>query len=329
MSRGKTVEAHWATRSVYEVTLHPDGGSLPSTYLGTKDGNEYYRIKVYAGNAVEELPTPTKAAGSTAYEFLGWYTEASGGEKKDYTFEPAGNCDLYAHWAAKDVTVTFDAGEGALYLPSDEATVVYSGGSVKYLPGANCSGYIFKGWCSDLSDPENTMLTLSTQITENVTYHAYWSSSEDNYTSAGDNLYKYTIKWDTPSNEYATSIGDDLIIAPSNGNAALSATVYIRFAFDKVVATSNDAELPAGSVKIKVPKYIFETKDGQKVGSRYRSICLLHRSGNDPVVPLRYRHRGKRAENDREPSAVLSGFHRLVRVLSLSAADTEKPEKTA
>ena len=271
MSQGNVVEAYWDVKSVYEVTLHLDGGSLPTTYLGTKNGVDYYRIKVYAGNKIEELPVPTKAVGSTAYEFLGWYTKdgAGGdwGDKKDYTFVPADNCDLYARWAARDITVNFDAGEGTLYLPSDETIMVYNGGSVKYLPGANRSGgYVFGGWYSDLND-ESTKLTMSTSIASDTTYHAKWISAESIYTEADDQLYKYTVKWDTSSNEYATNMGDNLIIAPTNGNAALSATVYVRFAFDKVEASKDNKELPVGSVKIKVPKYVFATKDGTKVGT--------------------------------------------------------------
>lgn len=269
MSHGKTVEAHWETKDVYEVTLHTDGGSLPMTYVGDNNGTEYYRVRVYAGNKVEELPVPTKSDGSTVYEFLGWYTQEMGGEKVDYNFVPSGNCDLYARWASKSITVNFDAGSGTLYLPSDESMTVYSGGRVKYLPGANrTGGYVFGGWYSDLND-ESTKLTTETAITSNTTYYAKWISVDGNsYTEiADDDLYQYTVKWDTDSNEYATNIGDDLIIAPKNGNAALSATVFIRFYFDKVAATDTNGELPVGSVKIKVPKYIFKTKDGQNVGS--------------------------------------------------------------
>ncbi len=267
MSHGKTVEAHWKTKGIYEVTLHTDGGTLPNSYVGKSGNTEYYRIRVYAGNKVEELPVPSKSEGGTAYEFLGWYTAANGGEKKDYTFVPESSCDLYAHWVAKEVTLTFDAGDGALYLPSDATTTVYSGASVKHLPGANRSGgYIFGGWYSDLGD-ESTKLTTSTPITSDTTYYAKWITADSNYIQAQDDLYKYTVKWDTVSNEYATNLGDNLVIAPTNGNAALSSTVYIRFAFDKVEAAKDKRELPIGSVKIKVPKYIYQTKDGRKVGS--------------------------------------------------------------
>ena len=271
LSQGKAVEAKWATKSVYEVTLHPDGGSLPTTYLGTKDGNDYYRVKVYAGNDVKELPVPAKSVGSTVYEFLGWYTKdgtgGDWGDKKDYTFEPAGNCDLYARWAAKDIAVNFDAGDGTLFLSSDATIMVRNGGCVNRLPGANRSGgFIFGGWYSDLSD-EGTKLTTATPITSNTTYHAKWISAESNYTQSDDALYKYTVKWDNSSNEYATNLGDNLVIDPTNGNAALSATVYIRFAFDKVVAAKDNRELPVGAVNIKIPKYVFATKDGTKVGS--------------------------------------------------------------
>ena len=266
MNQGKTIEAHWAAKDIYEVTLHPDGGSLANTYRGTNNNTEYYRIKVYAGNAIEELPTPTKAEGSTVYEFLGWYTAASGGEKKDYTFVPAGDCDLYAHWAAKDVTVTFDAGDGTLFLPGDATVNLSSGSTVKKLPGANRSGgYTLGGWYSDLNN-ESTKLTMTTSITSDTTYYAKWISAEDNYKYADDDLYKYAVKWETRSIEYATNIGDNLIIAPTNGNSALAATLYINFNFDTVAAGSNKS-LPVGSVKIKVPKYVFADKDGNKVGA--------------------------------------------------------------
>lgn len=267
MSRGKTVEAHWATKDVYEVTLHTDGGSLPNTYLDT--AADSYRIRVYAGNSIEELPTLTKSVGSTVYEFLGWYTAADGGEKKDYTFIPPGDCDLYAHWAAKDVTVTFDAGDGTLFLPGDATVNLSSGSTVKKLPGANRSGgYTLGGWFTgDGANGEwGDELTLDTPITTNATYHAKWIPADDLYITAEDSLYKYTVKWETRSIEYATNIGDNLIIAPTNGNSALAATLYINFNFDTVAAGSNKS-LPVGSVKIKVPKYVFADKDGNKVGT--------------------------------------------------------------
>ena len=258
LSQGKIIEARWEQRDIYNVTLDLGGGTI-------KDGLPN-PIRVYSGDSVQALPAPTKKVGSTEFEFLGWFTEPQNGEKKDYTFVPTGNCTLYAHWAEKTHTVTFDPNGGEMYLDSEATTKVYDNGNVKKLPGANLTGNLLAGWYTDVSD-ETTRLTTSTPITGNVTYHAKWIPAEDTYVTSDDGLYKYSVKWETPSNEYATNIGDRLIIAPANGNSTLSARLYIRFSIIKSAFQTSGESLPEGSVKIKIPKYIFENIDGNKVGS--------------------------------------------------------------
>lgn len=262
LSQGKTIEARWNTRDVHKVTLNLDGGTLKTGYRNP--------VQVYDGNTVEELPVPTKTVDGVEYEFLGWYTAADGGEKKDFTFKPVDDCNLYAHWAAKTCTVTFDPNGGEMYLPDSgqtyATTKVYSGGTVTALPGANRNTYSLVGWYPE-ADGTGEALTTSTAITGNTTYYAKWISNEDQYTVSEDGLYKYAVKWETPSNEYLTNIGDDIIIAPANGNSALSARLFIRFNFSKSEATLQGKSLPVGSVKIKVPKYVFADKNGNKVGS--------------------------------------------------------------
>ena len=55
----------------------------------------------------------------TNYTFLGWYTEAEGGEKVEEDDPVTDSCTLYAHWK-KNPSVTFDAGEG--YFDGDSST---------------------------------------------------------------------------------------------------------------------------------------------------------------------------------------------------------------
>lgn len=262
LSQGKTIEARWANKDVYKVTLNLDGGTLKTGYRNP--------VKVYDGNTVGELPVPTKKVDNVEYEFLGWYTAAEGGEKKDSSFVPTTDCDLYAHWAAKSVTVKFDPNGGEMYLPDSGQTYatkkIRSGGKVAALPGANRTTYSLVGWYPN-ADGTGEALTTSTEISSNTTYYAKWIANDEQYTASSDGLYKYTVKWETPSNEYSTNIGDEMIVAPSNGNSALSVRLFIRFNFSKSEAIKQNKSLPVGSVKIKVPKYVFVDKDGNKVGS--------------------------------------------------------------
>ena len=71
-----------------------------------------------------KLPTPDAREG---YEFLGWYTSATGGTKvgnagSNYTF--TGNKTLYAHWTGQAYTITFDSA-GANYEGTKTTSVKY------------------------------------------------------------------------------------------------------------------------------------------------------------------------------------------------------------
>ena len=259
VSSGTYVTAQWATKTVYDVTLDLDGGSLAS---GVRNP-----IQVYAGKSVEELPTPTKKIGGVEYEFLGWYDAASGGNKKDYSFTPSDDCTLYAHWAAKSLTLTFDPNGGELFYPTKSTLKIREGGTVGELPGANREGYVLDGWYTDVNN-ESTKLTTSTVINSSVTYYAKWTSSADRIITSSDNIYKYAVKWSSPSNEYATNIDDTLIVAPQNGSSDVSVMLFIEFDFNQAAAAMSDPkkELAAGTVQIKVPKYVFRDRDGNNIG---------------------------------------------------------------
>ena len=66
-TKDTTIYAHWQeqTAQEYTVTFDANGGSVSTTSPTTKDGK------------MESLPTPTY----DGYDFLGWYTEETGGEK--------------------------------------------------------------------------------------------------------------------------------------------------------------------------------------------------------------------------------------------------------
>ena len=267
LSTNKTIVAHWTTKDIYTVTLSLDGGTLSNNYYNAdKTG---YEIKVYAGNSVESLPTPTKTAAGVPYDFLGWYTEADGGDQKDYRFIPTGNCTLYAHWVAKSYTVTFNPNGGKMYLPdqgSTNATMKVSS-TVPALPLVTREGYYLVGWYPN-AEGTGDELTTSTTITENTTYYAKWAAATAVAPDSAEGLYKYLVMWRMTENPYATATGDTVVVAPTNGSNDISVRLFIKFDFvkDSELAQAG-GKLPANSVKIKIPKTVFKDKNGNGVGS--------------------------------------------------------------
>ena len=65
------------------VTFDPNGGSVNPTYK-----------KVYAGNSIGTLPTPTKID----HIFEGWFTLLTGGDKINENTKPNHDVTYYAHW---------------------------------------------------------------------------------------------------------------------------------------------------------------------------------------------------------------------------------------
>ena len=65
------------------------------------------------------LPTPER----TGYNFLGWYTAATGGTKvtSDTKVTALSDHTLYAHWEANKYTITFDFGNST----KNEVTLSY------------------------------------------------------------------------------------------------------------------------------------------------------------------------------------------------------------
>lgn len=156
----------------------------------------------------------------------------------------------------KEYTVTFDAGEGALYDAAANSSVTVSkNAALPRIPGANRDGYSLEGWYTE-QNGAGTKLTKDTKITADTAFYANWVTAQSLFESSSDGLYDYTVKWLTNSNEYATNVGDNLIVAPSNGNSALSVTLYVQFDFK--LAGSGGSTLPANSVQIKIPKHVFK-----------------------------------------------------------------------
>ena len=156
-TKNSTIYAHWQKQAAqeYTVTFDANGGSVSTTSTTTKDGK------------LTSLPTPTY----DGYDFLGWYTEETGGEKVTTNTVFTKNSTIYAHWqkqAAQEYTVTFDANGGSVSTTSTTT----KDGKLESLPTPTRGGYDFLGWYTQKDGGEKVI--TDTVFTKDTTIYAHW-----------------------------------------------------------------------------------------------------------------------------------------------------------
>ena len=175
-----TLTAQWQANT-YTVTFDPNSGN------GTPTMVDY----TYDGTVVA-MPIPTR----DGFGFVGWYTEQTGGTKWEdvgNTNKPTSNITLYAHWSEL-YSVTFIANGQTFVTQTDK----YCSGDALQLPATDpdagtyaCAGYTFVGWASDEQSTETTtcptLVSASTPITADATFHAVWKKSDGS--GSGDMFY--------------------------------------------------------------------------------------------------------------------------------------------
>ena len=152
--------AKWEAKK-FIVTFDANGGSLSQTTKEVTYDSEY-----------GQLATATR----TGYNFLGWYTSASGGTKitSSSTVKITSNQTLYAHWQAKTFTVTFNANGGSVSTSSKTVTYDSTYGT---LPTPTRTNYDFLGWYTDATNGTKVESTTTVKITSNQTLYAHWKLS--------------------------------------------------------------------------------------------------------------------------------------------------------
>ena len=246
LSPDNVIKAIWQQKPYVTVTLNPNSGSFSTGTINP--------IKVYQGKAISALPTPTR----DGYDFEGWYIGNT-----EYTVESTFNEDvtLTAKWTKKNLTVTFDAGEGLMDNSTQDNEVktktvkVAPGKTIPSIPGANCTDKSLKGWYTQ-PNGQGTKLESNTVINANTTYYAYWV---DNKIKDETYKYSYYAQWNTVSDSRVSDNGDRLVFHPLKGDN-MSADLKIFF---QTEGTSQ--AVPIGGLKIKVPKYIFKDWNGNPI----------------------------------------------------------------
>ena len=221
---------------------------------------EQVYTNVYVGKKIGELPTPVKDSS----DFEGWYD----GDTK-YTYESVITVPvtLKAKWMDHLLTVTFDPIEGK--MAGDTEYTIAEGKTFTYLPGANCVDEAssvmlksFDGWYTEPGGNGKKLVTDPTvaeadpekyvaRITEDTTkFYAKWVDNR-----VQDDDYSSLIRWGTLSGGDVTNVGDTLVFHPQ-GAGNVSAHLSVDF------SQNNNIGLPAGSVKITLPRKLFQGWDG-------------------------------------------------------------------
>ena len=155
--------ARWVANK-YVVTLVAD-------YNGRTATVSKKSITVTYDGTYSELPTPSIGG----YKFVGWYTQATGGNKVNNTDKVTITSDttLYAHYTANTFTVAYNSNGGSSV---SNQTCTYDA-ACNLASAPTKDGYTFSGW---LKNNTGSALAAGTSIkneatTGTVTYFAKWS----------------------------------------------------------------------------------------------------------------------------------------------------------
>lgn len=152
------------------VTFNANGGTIA--------GKDF--AEGQSGTVISTVPEPTRYG----YEFGGWYTESSceNSAMTDGSYKfPATNATWYAKWTAKNVTVTFNYGKGA--VGGDKTSTITksfdSRLSTDEIPAPTLAGFTLTGWSREdgtiIPNANMTSEVINTEGT--VTYTAYYTAN--------------------------------------------------------------------------------------------------------------------------------------------------------
>ncbi|MCQ2412232.1 MAG: InlB B-repeat-containing protein [Sphaerochaetaceae bacterium] len=158
ISASRTVYAKWTINS-YTITFDLNGHGSKAISPITK-------------NYLSSVSVPTEPYDFT-YAFLGWYTDAECTEGNEWTGEASltASRTVYAKWALKDRTVTFDMkGHGTQV----ESISVPHGSKLTAPEAPTEVGYTFRGW-SKVSAYDSFWEFDTEVVTSSLTLYASWT----------------------------------------------------------------------------------------------------------------------------------------------------------
>ncbi len=197
----------------YTVTFNSNGGS------------DVDSIQVPYNTAIGELPVPTKEG----YEFAGWFTDLSGGEKITEDTVITTNVTYYAKWNLIDYNITLNLMGGGSGEYKQTYTILDSNFD---LPVPTKEGHEFLGWTGEGIEEPTITVTIVQGTTGDLEYTANWEINQYTYTfyryEGGDILKQETV-------DYGSEI-----VAPTDvirASDSIKGINYTFLAWDKEVST--------------------------------------------------------------------------------------------
>ena len=213
--------AHWKANK-YPVEFNANGGKTPNPT--TRD--------VTYDSAYGDLATVEREG----YDFKGWWTAASGGTEitSSTIVKILAKQILYAHWKAKNYTVTFDK-NGSDHDPSIKTKTVTYDSAYGDLPTIERTGYDFKNWWSAASGGTQVTTTTTVKTAKNHSVYAHWDPK------------KYTVSYNTNSCGTTTGTTKTVIYDAKYGDLA-AFTAKTGYEFDGwYTAASGGSKITASS----------------------------------------------------------------------------------
>ena len=175
-----TLYAHWTAKR-YEVGFNAVGGKF-------SDNNDNFKSIYHDYDDTYKLP---EAPARTGYNFLGWYTDRSGGTKVENTTQvtTAKYHVLYAHWEANEYTVTFDAQGGTFPNGSSTTQTMKLEYDRTYsVPQQNPTkrGYVFEGWYTERTGGTQVTTRTSMDTAKDHTLYARWRQIKETTVTVGE-----------------------------------------------------------------------------------------------------------------------------------------------
>ena len=177
-------------------------------------------------------------------DFLGWYTEETGGDEVTTDTVFTKDTTIYAHWqkqAAQAYTVTLNANEGTI---NSGVITSYTYGVGATLPtDVTREDYTFAGWYASADFSGDAVTAISAEDTGNKTYWAKWTA----------NAYGITV-----TNDGNGEASADKTTAAEGETVTLTATPNSGYHFERwdvvtgnVTIDDNTFTMPAEAVAIK------------------------------------------------------------------------------
>ena len=163
----------------YVMTFDANGGSVVTT-----------QGDINGGNQMRALPEPTREH----YNFDGWYTAKTGGDKITIDTMPAGrDLTVYAHWTPVDYGISYDLAGGMLQDGDSNPASYHIETPDFALKNPVRAGYIFTGWSgTGLTGAANKAVTVSKGSTGERAYTAHWEEAKYKMTIS---TYKDDALW--------------------------------------------------------------------------------------------------------------------------------------